>query len=82
MKVLVTGGACFIGLHAVDKLRRRRVEVRVYDTVTRNFRKDIEHYRCGILSLEGLRMAMNRVDAVFHLAAIADVNAVFEGPYY
>ena len=56
--------------------------MRVYDTVTRNLRKDIEHYRCGILSLEGLRVAMNRVDAVFHLAAIADVSAVFEGPYY
>jgi UDP-glucose 4-epimerase len=82
MKVLVTGGAGFIGSHVVDKLRDRGIEVRIYDTVTPEFREDIEHYRCSILCLEDLRMAMNRVDAVFHLAAVADVKEVFEDPYY
>jgi UDP-glucose 4-epimerase len=82
MKVLVTGGAGFIGSHVVDKLRERGVNVRVFDMVMPTFRQDIEFYHGSLLDLEALRMALNGIDAVYHLAAVADVKDVFEEPHF
>jgi len=82
MKVLVTGGSGFIGSHVVDKLRVKGIEVRVFDMVLPTFRKDIEFYQGSLLDFEALRMAMSGIEAVFHLAAIADVKDVFEDPHY
>lgn len=82
MRVLVTGGSGFIGSHVVDKLRDKGVEVRVFDMVMPAFRQDIEFYHGSLLDMEALRMAMNNVSAVFHLAAVADVKDVYEEPHY
>lgn len=82
MLVLVTGGSGFIGSHVVDKLRDRGVQVRVFDMVMPTFRTDIEFYHGSLLDLEALRMAMSGIDAVFHLAAVADVKDVYENPHY
>jgi UDP-glucose 4-epimerase len=82
MKVLVTGGSGFIGSHVVDKLRDRGVQVRVFDMVLPTFRTDIEFYHGSLLDLEALRMAIGGIDAVFHLAAIADVRDVLDDPHY
>nr|HPM43303.1 NAD-dependent epimerase/dehydratase family protein [Candidatus Omnitrophota bacterium] len=70
MKVLVTGGAGFIGSHVVDKLRDMGVEVRIYDGILPTFRKDVEFYQGSILDITGLGFAMNGIDAIMHLAAI------------
>ncbi len=82
MRVLITGGSGFIGSHIVDKLRDRGVMVRVFDMVMPTFRKDIEFYQGSLLDLEALKMAISGVDAVYHLAAVADVKDVFEDPHY
>ena len=82
MKVLVTGGSGFIGSHVVDKLRDKGAEVRVFDMVMPTFRRDIEFYQGSLLDLEVIRMALNGIDAVYHLAAVADVKDVFNDPYY
>lgn len=82
MKVLVTGGSGFIGSHVVDKLREKGVQVRIFDMIMPTFRQDVEFFRGSLLDLESLRMAMNSVDAIFHLAAVADVKEVYEDPYY
>jgi UDP-glucose 4-epimerase len=82
MRALVTGGSGFIGSHVVDKLRERGVLVRVFDMVMPTFRDDIEFYHGSLLDLDALRMALSGVDAVFHLAAVADVKDVFDDPYY
>ena len=82
MKVLVTGGAGFIGSHVVDKLCARGAKVRVFDMVMPTYRNDIEFYHGSLLDLEALRMAMNGIDAIYHLAAVADVKDVFEEPHY
>lgn len=82
MKVLVTGGAGFIGSHVVDKLKDKGIEVRVYDMVMLNYRKDIEFYQGSLLELDALRMALNGIDVVFHLGAVADVKDVFQEPHY
>jgi len=82
MKALVTGGAGFIGSHVVDKLCDRGVRVRVFDMVMPTFRTDIEFYHGSMLDLEALRMAMNGIDVVYHLAAVADVKDVFDEPHF
>ena len=82
MKVLVTGGSGFIGSHVVDKLRDKGVEVRVFDMVMPDYRDDIDFYQGSLLNLEELKMALSGIEAVFHLAAVADVKDVFEDPYY
>jgi len=80
MKVLVTGGSGFIGSHVVDKLRGKGVKVRVYDGIMPTYREDIEYYQGSILDRNTLGFAMNGIDAVMHLAAIADVKDVFGEP--
>lgn len=84
MKVLVTGGSGFIGSHVVDKLRARGVQVRIFDMVTPQVTgPGIEFYHGSLLDLEALRMATDgSIDAVYHLAAIADVKEVHDEPHY
>jgi UDP-glucose 4-epimerase len=82
-KALVTGGAGFIGSHIVDELVRGGGEVVVYDDFRTGFKRYLEWAlsagRCSIvegdiLDRAKLTAAMRGVDAVFHLAANADVR--------
>ena len=82
MRALVTGGSGFIGSHLVDKLMDKGVEVRVFDMVMPDFRRDIEFYQGSLLDFNALRMALNGIDVVFHLGAVADVKDVFQEPLY
>ena len=85
MKVLVTGGAGFIGSHVVEKLLERGIQVFVFDlpavahTVSSS---DAVFIPGSILDLDALRVAMGGTDAVYHLAAVADVKDVYEEPHY
>lgn len=81
MKVLVTGGSGFIGSHVVDKLKAKGVDVRVFDGIAPSYRTDIEHYSGNLLDMTALSFAMSGIDAVFHLAAVADVKDVFNDPH-
>jgi UDP-glucose 4-epimerase len=81
LRVLVTGGSGFIGSRIVNKLCDYGVTVRVFDLLP-PLRSDVEFYQGSILELGELRPAMQGVDAVMHLAAIADVRDVFEAPHY
>ena len=81
MIVLVTGGAGFIGSHVVDVLRARGHEPRVFDLVRSPYvNGDVEETVGDLLDGEALRLAVQGCDAVVHLAAVADVNAVVEDP--
>jgi UDP-glucose 4-epimerase len=82
MKAMVTGGAGFIGSHVVDKLRDKGIEVRVFDMVMPICRNDIEYYQGSLLDLDTLRMAINGMDVIFHLGAVADVKDVYQEPHY
>jgi len=82
MRVLVTGGLGFIGSHVVEKLQARGFEVRVYDLKNGSRPEGVELYNASLLDVETLRIAMQGVDALYHLAAVADVNDVVADPSY
>jgi nucleoside-diphosphate-sugar epimerase len=74
-RVLVTGGASFIGSHLVDELLRRGARVRVVDDFSSGLRANLEpHLSAGRVELieSDLRRALHAVQGqqvVFHLAA-------------
>ena len=82
MRVLVTGGAGFIGSHVVDRLMAHGVSPLVFDQQRSPYHPDVDHFVGSILDAEALRIGMNKMHAVIHLAAVADVKDVFEDPSY
>jgi len=77
--VLVTGGAGFIGSHLACVLLDQGFEVRVFDKV-RPPNDRVDWFKGDLLSKENVFDATKDVEAVFHLAAIADVNVAVADP--
>lgn len=73
-KVLVTGGAGFIGSHVVRELLNENVEIRVAIKPGENTANiddlDIETVEMDVLDKEAVDNAMAGIDTLFHLAAI------------
>lgn len=76
-RVLVTGGAGFIGSHLVDELIRRGAEVRVVDDLSRGKLENLEQCRDKIEFIKGnlaekniAENALRNIDFCFHLAAV------------
>ena len=85
-KVIVTGGAGFIGSNLVDELINQEIEVIVLDNLSTGKQENINpravFYQCDVS-----RMPMNTfdylfkdVDTVFHLAATPQVQYSIENP--
>jgi UDP-glucose 4-epimerase len=77
MKILVTGGAGFIGSHIVEHFQGR-AEVRVLDNLSTGFPRNLaglqhEFIAGSILDRELVARAVAGVDYVFHLAAMVSV---------
>jgi nucleoside-diphosphate-sugar epimerase len=77
-RVLVTGGASFIGSHLVDRLKEKGASVRVVDDLSSGYAENIkEHIQSGSVEFiqadlrePGItRTAVEGIDVVFHLAA-------------
>ena len=82
MRVLVTGGAGFIGSHVVDRLRAHGVVPRIFDVRPSPYHAadEVEAVTGDLLDPEALEAALARCDAVVHLAAAADVDDVARRP--
>jgi UDP-glucose 4-epimerase len=89
VKVLVTGGAGFIGSHLVDALMARGDQLIALDNLsTGRFeniehldgRRDFEFVLGSILNVDLVDDVVARADVVFHLAAAVGVELIVEHP--
>jgi UDP-glucose 4-epimerase len=89
MRILVTGGAGFIGSHLVDRLVRDSHEVTVLDNlsvgtidnIAHHLDNERFHFVCdSILNQTILEQLVCESDQVYHLAAVVGVKYVVEDP--
>jgi UDP-glucose 4-epimerase len=80
VKVLVTGGAGFIGSHVVDKLQAAGHEPRILDLIPSSYHEDIDTVLGDLCDPAVARRAIDGCDMVLHLAAVADVDQVAKDP--
>ena len=88
MKVIVTGGAGFIGSHIVDQLLSDGHKVIVIDdeSATSNeqfyWNNQTENHKIDITEYELVRPLFDGVEVVFHLAAEARIQPAIHNPLY
>jgi len=89
MKVLITGGAGFVGSHLAEALLARGDTVHVLDNLSTGAMDNIGHlkgrerfhYLIDTVMNEGVvAEAIDRVDVVYHLAAAVGVKLIVESP--
>lgn len=89
MRILVTGGAGFIGSNLVDVLMEKEHEVTVLDNLSVGKISNIKHHlkseqfhfvNGSILDTLTLERLMRQVDLTYHLAAVVGVKYVVEDP--
>ena len=84
MKLVVTGGAGFIGSHLVESLVSNKYDVTVVDNSTnlnfnnlQSIKDKIEFNNLDILDYEILKKSLKNADCVFHHAALTSVQDSF-----
>jgi len=84
MRILITGGAGFIGRHIAEHFQDR-AEVRLLDNLRSGSKRNLSGLECqlivgSILDRDLVREAMKGVDFVFHLAAMVSVQESVRKP--
>src|SRR5215469_8020975 len=89
MKILITGGAGFIGSHLAERLLKRGDEVHVIDDLSTGSIDNIEHikdhanFRYHIDTIRNQQLTaelIDRCDIIYHLAAAVGVRLIVESP--
>jgi nucleoside-diphosphate-sugar epimerase len=89
IRILVTGGAGFIGSHLVDRLLHEGFEVTIIDNLDTGQLKNIPHnqykkephfIKGDIRDFNLVKETMKDIDAVFHEAALASVILSVQNP--
>ncbi len=88
-RVLITGGAGFIGSHTADLLLHKNIPVRVLDNLSSGFRHNLpeqhdllEFIEGDIRDIERVNACMEGVSHCLHLAAQVSVVASLEDPEF
>jgi len=88
-RLLVTGGAGFIGSHLVDALLDAGYEIIVLDDLSVGKRHNFEHHlgntrfqfiEGSVLDTHLVRELTAQVDAIYHLAAVVGVKYIVDDP--
>ena len=86
-KVLVTGGAGFIGSNLADELINQGAKVSIIDNLVTGFQENLEEIDGNFEFIEGdlnddeaLRKALDGVEIIFHQAALPSVPRSVENP--
>jgi len=88
-RVLVAGGAGFIGSHIVDKLLEADVDVTVLDNLSTGRMENLRHHKHNthfhfvkgdIRNISQVKAAVKNSDAVFNDAAVVSVRLSVENP--
>jgi UDP-glucose 4-epimerase len=91
MRVVITGGAGFIGSHVVDAFLDKGAKVTILDNLSTGRIENLEHVKnsidlieCDIGKVTGWEKKFKDADCVIHLAALADIVPSIENPgsYY
>ena len=83
MKILVTGGAGFIGSHIVEHFQGKASEIRVLDNLRSGYKKNLDglecnFIECSITDRDAVREAVEGIDYIFHMAALVSVPESME----
>jgi UDP-glucose 4-epimerase len=90
MRTVVTGGCGFIASHVVDRLASQGHQVTVIDNLSTGYIENIQHHldgkkvellRFDLGDIKNVTKALKGVDAVFHLAANADIRRGLEDTF-
>jgi len=86
-KVLITGGAGFIGSNLADELIRQGAKVVILDNFVTGFRENLDEITGSFDFIEGdlnddikLKQAIENVEVIFHQAALPSVPRSVENP--
>jgi UDP-glucose 4-epimerase len=88
-RILVTGGAGFIGSHMVDRLLSEGYEVKIIDDLTYGLMLNVAHHegnknlhfiKGDIRNLQDVKEAVKDVDAVFHEAGLVGITVSVRNP--
>ena len=91
MRVLITGGAGFIGSHLAERFINDGHTVQILDNLSTGSIENISHlkdrqgFTCNINSVANeplLAEMIDRADVVFHLAAAVGVKLIVEQPVH
>jgi len=89
MKVLITGGAGFIGSYLCEELLKKGEEVFVLDDLSTGSLKNVKNflknknfhlYIDTVLNISITEELVKKIDFVFHLASVVGVKRVMENP--
>jgi nucleoside-diphosphate-sugar epimerase len=86
-KVLVTGGAGFIGSNLAEELIKKGAKVYILDNLVTGFKENLEEINGNFEFIEGdlndddkIDIALQGIDTVFHQAALPSVPRSVENP--
>lgn len=91
MKILITGGAGFIGSHLAEKLLAEGNSVAAIDNLSTGSKENIAHLLCSphfnfvyddIRSSQTMHTLVSQCDMIFHLAAAVGVKLIVERPVH